>query len=82
MGRPKGLAVGRNGEVYVADSWLNTILVFEASGKPLAVLVDEEGRSLDLGSPNGIALGADNRIYIAERLSGRLQIREILDGAR
>ena len=56
--------------------------VFAATGQPLAILVDEDGKPLDLGSPNGIALGRDNRIYIAERLSARLQIREIIDEAR
>jgi hypothetical protein len=45
----------------------------------VAVLTDEFGKALDLGSPNGIALGGENRIYIVERLSNRLQIREILD---
>ena len=39
----------------------------------------EAGRPLDLGSPNGVALGPGNRVYIAERLSARLQIREIID---
>ena len=82
LGRPKGIAVRPNGEVLVADSWLNAVGVFDAAGQPLAILVDEEGKPLDLGSPNGIALGADNRIYIAERLSARLQIREIIDDAR
>jgi DNA-binding beta-propeller fold protein YncE len=82
LARPKGLAVRENGEVLVADSWLNAIEVFDAAGQPRAILVDEEGHPLDLGSPNGIALGPGNRLYIAERLSARLQIREIVDDAR
>jgi DNA-binding beta-propeller fold protein YncE len=82
MLRPKGVAVAPNGEIYVADSWQNSVQVFAATGEHLAVLTDERGTPLDLGSPNGIALGSGNRIYIAERLSARLQIRQIIDEAR
>lgn len=79
FGRPKGVAVSASGELYVADSWLNMVQVFDAEGRFVAVLGDEAGRPLDLGSPNGVALGPDNRVYVAERLSARLQIRQILD---
>ncbi|HEY5998531.1 MAG TPA: hypothetical protein VI078_04420 [bacterium] len=82
MGRPKGVAVDRSGEVYVADSWLNTVQVFDAAGRFVAVLADEDGVPLDLGSPNGVALGRGRLVAIAERLSARLQIREIIDGPR
>lgn len=78
LGRPKGVAVNEKGEVFVADSWQNVIQVFDREGRFLAVLTDENGDELDLGSPNGIALGAENRIYIVERLSRRLQIREMI----
>jgi len=79
FGRPKGVAVSQSGEIYVADSWLNAIQVFDAEGRFVAVLADEAGRALDVGSPNGVALGPGNKVYIAERLSARLQIREIID---
>ncbi len=78
LGRPKGVAVNEKGEVFVADSWQNMVQVFDREGRFLAVLTDENGENLDLGSPNGIALGANDRIYIVERLSGRLQIREMI----
>ena len=78
LGRPKGVAVSEKGEVFVADSWQNMVQVFDREGRFLAVLTDEDGDKLDLGSPNGIALGAENRIYIVERLSSRLQIREMI----
>ena len=77
--RPKGVVSNEKGEFYVADSWQNVIQVFDREGRFVAVLTDESGNLLDLGSPNGIALGPGNRIYIAERLSKRLQIREILE---
>jgi DNA-binding beta-propeller fold protein YncE len=79
FGRPKGVAVSAAGEIYVADSWLNLVQVFDAEGRFVAVLTDEAGLPLNLGSPNGVALGRGNRVYIAERLSARLQIREIID---
>ncbi|HWR96831.1 MAG TPA: hypothetical protein VN317_00260, partial [Candidatus Methanoperedens sp.] len=78
LGRPKGVAVAGSGEVYVADSWLNTVQVFDPAGRFVAVLGDENGEPLDLGSPNGVALGRGNLLAIAERLSARLQIREIV----
>ena len=79
FGRPKGVAVSAAGEIYVADSWLNTVQVFDAEGRFVAILGDEAGRPLDLGSPNGVALGPGNRVYVAERLAARLQIRELID---
>jgi DNA-binding beta-propeller fold protein YncE len=77
---PTGLAVGSNGDLYVADGYGNCrVHRFSADGK----LVQSWGDpGIGLGQfhlPHDIAADANGRIYVADRQNDRVQIFD-LDG--
>lgn len=70
IGGPTGLALGNNGDVYVADSHSNTVYRFDYTGKPVDKLTvdisgmpgfkDKKAKLYD------IAVDKDGRIYITD----------------
>ncbi|GBE15687.1 NHL repeat protein [bacterium BMS3Abin14] len=75
--RPKGIARDKKGVIYVADSYLNAIQVFRPDGTFVALLGNENGLPLDVGSPNGIVLAPPDRLVICEKLARRVQVRKV-----
>ena len=59
-GDPTGIAVGPNGDVYVADSANNVVDQFSASGAFLDTFI-----SSGLFMPSGMAFGPDGYLYVA-----------------
>lgn len=64
--RPKGVATF-DGRVFVTDSYLGRIQVFDISGEFLGALADTNGTPLKLVTPTGIAMDPQRkRLYIVE----------------
>jgi DNA-binding beta-propeller fold protein YncE len=80
--RPKGVTADDAGSLYVADSQHNVIQVFNSDFEFIALLGDERGFPIDLGSPNGIFFIGPDRLVISERLSRRIQVRRLLKAPR
>jgi glucose/arabinose dehydrogenase len=59
-GDPTGIAVGPNGDVYVADAANNVVDQFSASGAFLDTFI-----SSGLFMPSGMAFGPDGNLYVA-----------------
>lgn len=74
--RPKGVAADRQGLIYVSDSYMNVIQVFNDSGKFQHVLKPNNSKQ-DLVTPSGIAVAGNNRLYIAEMLKHRISVYQI-----
>lgn len=69
IGFPRALAIGPSGEVYVSDSYGDTILRLDAAGT-VAKFV---GRGQpDLHQPGGAALDASGNVYVADRSRHRI----------
>ena len=75
--RPKGVAVDGSGFLYVADSYLNVVQVFDTEGELVALLGNEKGLPIDLGSPNGLVFVPPDTLIVCEKLSRRVQIRRV-----
>lgn len=75
--RPKGVAVDGSGFLYVADSYLNVVQVFDTEGEFVALLGNERGLPIDLGSPNGLVFVPPDTLIVCEKLSRRVQIRRV-----
>ena len=75
--RPKGVAVDGSGFLYVADSYLNIVQVFDPKGEFVALLGNEKGLPIDLGSPNGLTFVPPDTLIVCEKLSRRVQIRKV-----
>ena len=71
---PWGLAIGGDGNVYVAD-WLNhRIQVFDLQGRFLrkwGTVGEEDGQ---FSFPVGLAIGGDGNVYVADTENHRIQV--------
>lgn len=74
--RPKGIAIDPQGLLYVSDSYMNVIQVFNDSGKFQHVLKPENAKH-EIMTPAGIAIAENNRLYIAEMLNHRISVYQI-----
>ena len=64
--RPKGVAIDNN-HVFVTDSYLGSVQVFDLNGVSLGPLTDMAGVPLKFTTPTGIAIDAKRRrLYVVE----------------
>ncbi len=64
---PMGVAADREDNIYVSDSGLQTILVYDARGKFVHYLKQSRGHESYFDSPQGIAVdSATKRIYVCD----------------
>lgn len=67
---PVAVAPGRNDQVYLADSFLRKIFIFDAGGKVVGAVADP-----NLKRPAGLAYdAASDRLYVADSLAHRVWI--------
>lgn len=71
---PKGMAVGDDGRLYVADSRNHRIQVFDlATGAPVAAWGSEGSGPGQFNDPWGVAVGPDGVVYVADTWNHRIQ---------
>ena len=71
--RPKGVAVGRDGRIYVVESRQDNLLVFDPKGQ---LLLPIEGHG-EIGSfylPAGVWTDAKHNVYLADMFNGRVVV--------
>lgn len=74
---PVGVAIGPNDNIYVTDSVLGKVFVFNASGRFVREIADG-----GLARPTGIAVDAQRaRLYVVDSVAGRVVAFD-LDGTR
>jgi DNA-binding beta-propeller fold protein YncE len=78
--RPKGIVVDARDRVYVSDSTLRVVQVFEAAGPLVGVLCEPDGRPLRFEYPMGLALDRSGRLYVVELWAHRVAVIELPDG--
>ena len=75
--RPKGVAVDSSGLVYVADSYMDVIQVFDEYGEFLHILGDNENQIRRFISPAAIFIDKKKRLYVAEVLLNKIGVYSI-----
>jgi len=70
---PAGIAIDREGFVYVSDEHLNRISVFDASGAFLAKWGSGGSAQGELDGPNGLAVDAEDRVLVVDHRNHRVQ---------
>jgi DNA-binding beta-propeller fold protein YncE len=74
---PLGLAVARDGTVYVADAGRRQIVAYEESGTPKRTY----GQAGELSNPTGVAVSPDQtRLFVADSREHRIAVFDIVDG--
>jgi len=80
LNHPRGLAVGLDGTLYVADSLNHRIQAFDAEGNFLfgwgMYEVGEYGTATggNFNQPWGVAVGPDGNVYVADTWNHRVQV--------
>lgn len=81
MARPKGVAVGGDGRVYVVESYYDHLLVFDPKGRfllPIGGTGKEDGQFY---LPAGVWTDPQNRVYVADMFNGRVAVfKELTQG--
>ena len=76
--RPKGVAIDRNNRVYVSDSYMGVIQVFDSNGEFFAVVGDPAKNSpKKFKTPMGLFIDNNNRLYVVEMLANRVSVYHI-----
>lgn len=70
---PRGIAVGPDGSIYVADSLNHRIQKFDASGRFLAQVGGQGTGPGQFQEPWGVAVGPDGSVYVADTWNHRVQ---------
>ena len=71
---PFGVAVGKNGDVYVTDEWKNTVSVFDANGKFIRKWGSLGSGPGELKGPAGIVCEASGNVIVVDAGNNRLQV--------
>jgi len=76
--RPKGVAVDTNDKVYVSDSYMGVIQVFDALGEFYGVLGDAAKKTIKkFKTPVGMCIDDHNRLYVVEMLAQKVSVYSI-----
>ncbi len=76
--RPKGVAVDRNDRIYVSDSYMGVIQVFDTLGEFYGVLGDVAKKTIKkFKTPVGICIDDHNRLYVVEMLAQKVSVYSI-----
>lgn len=80
--RPKGIAIDEQSRVYVSDSYLGVVQVFESTGRFLDVLTDaQSGQVKKFTTPMGLGVDSQRRLYVVEMTLNRVGVFQLLKEA-
>lgn len=80
LNNPQGVAVDRNGRVYVADTGNNRVLIYNTplntNGKPANVTLGDAlgAGATQMNMPTGLAIGPDGKLYVADTGNNRVLV--------
>jgi DNA-binding beta-propeller fold protein YncE len=73
--RPKGVAVDRNDRIYVSDSYMGVIQVFDSWGELYGVLGNADTNTImKFKTPVGLYIDDRDRLYVVEMLANRVSV--------
>ncbi len=78
--RPKGVGVDGEGNVYVVESYFDSLLVFSAEGDFLMPIGGTGTATGRFFLPAGVWVDARNRVHVADMFNGRIVLFQFLGG--
>jgi DNA-binding beta-propeller fold protein YncE len=74
FGAPQGVALDKDGNVYVTDTLNNRVEIFDADGNFISLFGKHGDGPGYFSRPKGIALDVDGHIWVADEMEDRLQV--------
>jgi sugar lactone lactonase YvrE len=74
FGAPQGVAVDKDGNVYVTDTLNNRVEIFDADGNFISTFGKNGDGPGTFSRPKGIAVDGDGHIWVADEMQDRLQV--------
>ncbi len=71
---PLGLAVNRQGHIFVSDSSHHRIEKFSSEGRHMITFSSHGQRTGYLAFPEGLAVSGDDKLFVADRGNDRIQV--------
>ncbi len=78
--RPKGVAVDKEGNIYIIESYYDHLLVFNNNGQFLMPIGGTGNKIGKFYLPSGVWVDAHNRIFVADMFNGRVELFKFLGG--
>lgn len=78
--RPKGVGVDGEGNVYVVESYFDSLLVFGSRGEFLLPIGGTGTATGRFFLPSGVWVDARNRVHVADMFNGRIVLFQFLGG--
>jgi DNA-binding beta-propeller fold protein YncE len=73
--RPKGIAVDDQDQVYVSDSYMGVVQIFDSTGRFQELVNDPETRKVKkFTTPVGVCVDAQHRLYVVEMTLNRVGV--------
>jgi len=72
--------VDSEGHIYVVDSKLDMVQVYDRQGRLLLFFGKEGGFYGDFSLPTGIFIDEKDRIFVSDSANGRVQVFQFLGG--
>jgi DNA-binding beta-propeller fold protein YncE len=74
FGAPQGVALDKDGNVYVTDTLNNRVEIFDADGNFISLFGKHGDGPGYFARPKGIAVDSDGHIWVADEMEDRLQV--------
>jgi DNA-binding beta-propeller fold protein YncE len=74
MTRPKGVAVGADGRIYVVESYYDHLLIFDDGGRLLLPIGGTGNAPGKFYLPSGVWTDSRQRVYVADMFNGRVMV--------
>ncbi len=75
--RPKGVAVDASGHIFISDSYLGVIQMFDKKGRFQAVLSDGQGKIKHFTTPARLYFDNNGLLYVVEMFANRISVYRI-----
>jgi sugar lactone lactonase YvrE len=74
FGAPQGIAIDKDGNIYVTDTLNNRVEIFDADGNFISMFGKNGDGPGYFARPKGIAVDSDGHIWVADEMQDRLQV--------